>query len=621
MCGIAGIIGTDGDASQLHNKIHAMCDAMVHRGPDDDGYFMEDTIALGMRRLSIIDLETGKQPIIDDSGVVIVFNGEIYNYKDIRAALEKQGAVFKTQSDTEVILKLYVSEGLDGFKKLNGMFAIALYDPRQSKVHLVRDRLGIKPLYYGLHKGTFYFASELKCILKVLDQKPDLNKQAVADFLSFRFVPAPQTMWEGFYKLLPGMRLEYDIATASLSFDEYWSLNFQSEDLESGRDYDSEFEYLFLSAVEKRILASDVPVGVLLSGGLDSSAVAAAIAELGHRNLNCYTVRFEEGGDYSEMEYARQVAQHFGLQHHDVEMKRDEFLQTFQNLPYQTDEPLADLASIPLYHICKRAKQDVTVLLSGEGADETLAGYNLEDTAAWLAKMKGISKIPAPLLKLVSGLLKKEGLLALADHGWSDVYKALKPHNTSVWSDAEKQRLFHSEYKPSQDVLEEWYAKTKSQHPLDQLMEVSSRQWLVEDLLMKADKMSMAASVELRVPFLDHTLVEWVQALPHEYKVGSAKQGWTTKKVLRDFAAKRLPDTIIKRPKQGFPVPCYQWLQEDGFYTKIKGDLSRGGNALIDMLDNDVMIHELDKAKGGDMKAAHKTWAVMVLNNWAEAWL
>lgn len=624
MCGIAGII-TKNPQATLSATLALMTREIAHRGPDDDGHYTSGGIALGMRRLSIIDVSTGRQPMLSDKGTVIVFNGEIYNYKELKEELQRKGAVFHTSSDTEVILKLYDTEGMGCLKKLRGMFSIALYDPAAAKVFLARDRMGIKPLYYSVSGEKLVFASEIKSLLIGLDSKPDVSRSAIADYLFFRFVPSPQTMWEGVLKLEPGHFLTLDLQNFNHRVERYWACPLRSSPLDPARNYEGEFETLFLECVQSHILASDVPVGVLLSGGLDSSAVAAAIVELGHKNLSSYTIRFEEGGEYSEEAFARQVAGHCGLKHAGVSMEKEEFMRDFEELTYYTDEPLADLAAVPLRSVCRRAAQDVKVLLSGEGADEIFAGYHLDATASWLHRMKVIEQsVPKGILRTAAYFFRRtgrlKGLSVMAQDGWENIFKELLPHSTRVWTGQDLRPLLTGAADDPESALKKWYQETQSPHPLDQFMEVAMRQWLVEDLLMKADKMSMAESVELRVPFLDHKMVEWASTLPLECKVGSARGGWTTKKILRDFARKRLPDQIINRPKKGFPVPCYTWLKEDNFFEGVQKKLLRKDSALSGFLNVQAMGEPLQTAHRGDLSAAHKVWSVMVLDQWLERW-
>lgn len=630
MCGIVGVIGEFGpeDGARLIDRMNS---TIVHRGPDSQGGWATAQFAFAMRRLSIIDLDGGRQPMWTDTQTGIVFNGEIYNYRQLRQDLENKGYCFRTRSDTEVILALYETQGIRGIERLEGMFAFCLYDPRQKAVHLVRDRLGIKPLYFAPQAGRFYFASEAKAILAGLGSSPALNRQAIHDYLTLRYVPSPETIWEGIYKLEPGCRLIYDLQTGAWEKIRYWEVRFASQPVEPGRKYPKEFEELFLDSVEKHLVASDVPVGVLLSGGLDSSAVSAAAVELGHRNFHTFSVGFDEGGSFSELGYARELAGHIGSQHHEVVIGQREFIEFLPELVYYSDEPLADLASVPLFFVSRLAREQVKVVLTGEGSDEILAGYDMEVLARRLEQLRQLSRwAPKPLASLVGGLIPGRigaALRSMARHGWSGTLKAQGTHITRYWNETEKELLWAegdrsrplAAFRPTVSLIRSWYDRAGSEHPLDQLQEVYCRSWLVEDLLMKADKMSMANSLELRVPFLDHRLVEWAAALPVIWKVGGPRTGYTSKKVLRDFARKRIPKSIIERPKQGFPVPAYQWLKGN-LGAWAEQELFKNGRFARFLFELSAVRPVLDAARRGDAQAAHKVWLLIILEYWGRRW-
>jgi asparagine synthase (glutamine-hydrolysing) len=627
MCGIAGLWGDVGraDAERL---VARMLAAIVHRGPDSGGVSAEDGFAFGTRRLSIIDLAGGDQPIWSGDtagqGAGIVFNGEIYNYRSLRERLERAGHRFRTRSDTEVVLRLYLEEGLGGIKHLEGMFAFCIFDPNARRLHLVRDRFGKKPLYYGQFGGRLLFSSEIKAIIAILDAKPPLDHQALQHQLTLRYVPGPATCWQGIRKLEPGSTLTLELDSGRIDMRRYWRLDFASEPIDLSRNYVAEFERLFLAAVEKRLLAADVPVGVLLSGGLDSSAVSAAAVALGHRDFHTFSVAFEDEG-FSELPYAREAARHIGSQHHEIVINQSQFLDALPEIVHFADEPLADLASVPLLYVSRLARESVKVVLSGEGSDELLAGYDFEQLARLLDHMRLVDRIPMSRL-LARGMAHvapgrwRHILSAYARGGWSGYARERGMHMTRVWSDDEKSSLWRSPEPQRTDALvRSWYDEAKSVHPLDQIQQVYCHSWLVEDLLMKADKMSMAASVELRVPFLDHHLGEWAAKLPIEWKVGNRATGYTSKRILRAFAAKHVPASILNRPKQGFPVPAYEWL---------KGPL--GGWAEQRLLATDAPIaalchrqpirQALGDARGGNLHAAHQVWGLVVLDQWLRVW-
>lgn len=626
MCGIVGIAGNFSREEGLA-VVGRMNDSIAHRGPDDEGAWATNGFAFGMRRLSIIDIAGGRQPMWNEHGIGIVFNGEIYNYMELREKLQRKGYSFKTtSSDTEVIPNLYHSGGIEALGELEGMFAICLHDPKSNCIYLVRDRLGIKPLYYGERNGRFYFASEIKAIIAGMGATPQLNRPALHHYLTLRYVPAPETVWAGIFKLEPGHYLKFDLATGHREISRYWKLDFLSAQPDPDRDYVKEFEELFLSSVHKHLVASDVPVGVMLSGGLDSSAVSAAAVEMGHKNFHTFTVGFDEGGDYSEVKFARQTAERIKSRHFEVIIGKKEFLDFIPEMVRFSDEPLADLASIPLHFVSRLARQHVKTVLTGEGSDEILAGYNMEVAAERLDQLKGLSeRVPAPVLKLMSMIAPgKKGLKLkhLAERGWSGYLRSACRHMTSYWTEDEKRGLWKQQqnFPRTDDLIRSWYDTSRSPHPLDQLMQVYSHSWLVEDLLMKADKMSMATSLELRVPFLHHPLVEWAFSLPLEWKVGGAKTGYVSKRILREFARTRIPKSIIERPKLGFPVPAYEWLKGDtgAWAEKLLSDKNSFTGSLFDM---SKIKPALEAARRGDDQSAHKIWIMIILEHWGKCWM
>lgn len=584
----------------------------------------DDRVALGVRRLSIIDLAGGHQPMVSPTGAVIAFNGEIYNYLRLREQLVREGYRFRTLSDTEVVLALYCTRGIDGIEQLAGMFAVCLYDPAEQRVHLVRDRLGVKPLYYRHTGSQLVFASEIKAILATISRRPGIDRQALHDYLTLRYVPGPATIWEGIRKLPPAHRLSFDLASGAAREERWWSAPFHSEDLDPERDYPAEFATLFTAAVRKRLEAADVPVGVLLSGGLDSGALSAAAVEAGHRSFHTFSIGFdEEGAD--ELPYAKQVAAHIGSRHHELRLSRSEFVDLLPQLVESTDEPLADLAAIPLFAVSRLAREHVKVVLSGEGSDEVLAGYDIDQLARRLDQLASIRKLPRPLLTAAASLMPADRagyLRAMLREGWSGVLRARALHITSVWSEPEKAALWRAEdtFRPTTELIRDWYRECRSPQPVDQLQQVYCRSWLDDDLLMKADKMSMAASLELRVPFLDHELVEWAARLPLSWKVGDRRSGYVSKRILRDHAASRLPASIIQRPKQGFPVPAYRWLAGElgPWASRI---VSGPGGPLGDFFAPEPLRAEVERARRGNLLAAHRTWSMIVLHYWMRRWL
>ena len=623
MCGIVGIGGRL-RRDQLLTAVNAMNVAVAHRGPDDEGVWVGENFAFGMRRLSIIDLAGGHQPMWDSrSGIGIVYNGEVYNYKTIRAGLEKCGVSFQTTSDSEVVLKTLALKGADAVHDWNGMFAVAAWNEREKRLLLIRDRIGIKPLYYYWDGSILLFASEIKALLASNLFPRRLNRQAVWDYLTYRYVPGPETMWQHIWKLPPGHMLEWS-PNGEPHLSRYWRSDVVSVDESMDiAQKTQEFEDLFLDAVAQRLLASDVPVGIMLSGGLDSSSIAAAAVELGHKQFHTFSVGFAEGGEYSELGYARQVARHLGVENHEVVVDQASFLEMLPHAVQTADEPLADLTIVPLLAVCQLARGHVKVALSGEGADEVLAGYRFHLMQRTFETIRLLQTFPPSLLQAM------HRALALLSDRYADRCAALrkiplskwniahKNHMTWIWDQSEKTALWpHFVGHDSYRILRHMYAAAESQHPLDQLLYVYQQSWLVEDLLMKADKMSMAASLEVRVPFLDYRLVEWANRQPIGVKIGRVDRRHVTKRVLRRFAKKRLPRDIIERPKKGFPVPVYQWLQGDGFSGWAVEHLVGKQARLKHCFQPEAMQGQLRRAATGDLDAATKSWLLIVLETW-----
>ena len=623
MCGIAGVAG-DLNRDRVRAAVEAMIGALAHRGPDDEGSWISDGFGFGMRRLSIIDLAGGHQPMWDSrTGLGLVYNGEVYNYQRIRADLQRDGAVFQTSSDTEVVLHSLARHGVNSVHDWNGMFAVAAWNPSTKKLLLIRDRLGVKPLYYFWDGATLTFASEIKALLASGLVARTLNRQAMWDYLTYRYVPEPETMWSNIWKLPPGHFLEWSPASAP-KVTNYWKTDVLSPnepvDIEQKT---KEFADLFLDSVEHRLLASDVPVGVMLSGGLDSSAIAAAAVELGHKNFHTFSVGFAEGGEFSELEYARRVARHLGLQNHEVIVDQREFLDLLPAAVRAADEPLADLTIVPLLAILRLARQHVKVALSGEGADEVLAGYKLHSLNRRFEAIRQIQRLPSSLIASISIALKQvsrksgDTLAKIASIPLSDWNVTLRNYMTWYWEEDEKASLgWNFRGRDSARLLETMYAAAHSSEPLDQLLAVMQKSWLVEDLLMKADKMSMATSLELRVPFLDYRLVEWANRQPVAVKIGTVNGRNVTKRVLRRFASGRLPEEIIARPKKGFPVPVSEWLRNEPFRTWAVHHITGKHAKLKDIFATATLNRQLEQAAAGNGKAADRVWALLVLETW-----
>jgi len=547
-----------------------MNQTIVHRGPDDEGYYFDQKIALGMRRLSIIDLVTGHQPIHNEEKTIwIIYNGEIYNFPELRTQLIEKGHKFYTQSDTETIVHLYEEEGEKFVEKLNGMFAIAIWDKKKNKLLLVRDRLGIKPLHYLKLKNQFVFSSEIKSLLQV-DYQREIDFDSLAQFFTFEYVPAPRSIFKGIKKLPPGHMII--VEEDKMKMCSYWDIKHDCEPKNlKDEDYYTEEIYQRLKESVKRRLISDVPLGVFLSGGIDSSSITGLMSKVSASKIKTFSIGFEEES-FNELSYAKKVADYFGTDHQEFVVKSDLVKELVPILMKYLDEPLADASIIPTYIISKLARKYVTVALAGDGGDELFAGY---DTYKAYQVARFYRRVP----KFVrDGLIKKVVyLLPASKKRLSLEFKAKKfisgidyPAEVSnyIWWGAynptEKENLFSSELESSFEKnpyspVFDHSKKCQARHTLDRLSYLDLKLYLQDDLLVKVDRMSMANSLEIRVPFLDHTFVDFATSIPNSLKL----KGLKTKYILKKTMGRHLPREAIHRPKIGFDIPLGIWIRNE----------------------------------------------------------
>src|SRR5437016_302585 len=571
MCGICGVFYSDRTQQVNRDMLVTMNEEIVHRGPDDDGLFTEENIGLAMRRLSIIDVHTGHQPISnEDRSIWIVFNGEIYNHQELRKDLESRGHRYSSKSDTETIVHLYEQYGADCVKHLRGMFAFAIWDRSKRRLFMARDRLGIKPLYYLYDGQTLLFGSEIKAILVYPGVKPEFNRSRLAEYLAFGYIAGAESMYAGVRKLLPGHTLTLE-ERGQLQISSYWDLDIRSDDEGRPREHYVRRYRELLEACVSSHLMSDVPLGVFLSGGLDSSAVAALTTKIRKEPIETFSVGYGEEA-YSELPYARTIAGHLKSKHHEVQLSRDDFFQTLPRLIWHEDEPIAWPSSVALYFVARLARERVTVVLTGEGSDETLGGYS---RYAFTLKNLALDKIyrgvvPNVIRKCVRDLIRQSPLigatirrklghtfLGLDASSWSSFYF---DNFFSAFSEAEQTRLLTDEALQKlprgaayEHVLSYWdHSKGEI---LQRLLYTDIKTYLVE-LLMKQDNMSMATSIVSRVPFLDHELVEFATRIPRAVQL----KGLTGKCILKKIAEDLLPASIVHRRKLGFPTPWSSWL-------------------------------------------------------------
>ncbi len=548
MCGICGIVGEDRPV-----KGTEMRDTLIHRGPDGEGEYESHNVYLGHRRLAIVDLESGGQPISnEDNTVILSYNGEIYNHENLRGELERKGHKFKTRSDGEVIIHLYEELGQRAISRLSGMFSISLWDTKRELLLLARDRLGIKPLYYMKVDGSLIFASEVKAVLKQLGHTPPINWEAFESLLTLRYIPSPMTIFTGINKLQPGTILIYHKGI-SKTFT-YWDLyNARSNDANLDEVVNEIFKKLNES-VDWRLMA-DVDVGAYLSGGIDSSSILSCMTQLSGGSVHSFSIGFSDK-KYDESSLAKETAEYFNAMHHSVS-STDVTPSLLKKIMWHLEEPLGDATLIPTYQMAEFTSNYLKVVLSGEGADELFLGYPKYNFIGIMEHLRGelISKLFNPLSKLFGG---STNLLRFRDYittsgNLSEAYVNL----TSVFSIADKKKLLtprirrQIENVPSTRHKLEEFLRHHDEDPIISLSQWDLKYWLPDDLLLKNDKMNMAHGIEVRLPFLDHELVEYILGLPSNFKIKSGKN----KALLRKAMANHLPKDVVNRKKRGFTVP------------------------------------------------------------------
>jgi asparagine synthase (glutamine-hydrolysing) len=576
MCGICGVIHFDPLSHVDVAALKTMNQRIAHRGPDEDGFYVAANVGLGMRRLSIIDLQTGKQPVTnEDRTIWLVYNGEIYNHLELRTRLEASGHRFQSKSDTETIVHLYEEYGDECVSHLRGMFAFALWDSTKRRLLLARDRLGIKPLYYLHSKNTFLFASEIKALLAHPGVSAELNRETLPELLAFGYLSGTRTLFQGIQKLAPGHTAVLEEA-GGLGIEQYWDPPQQTSSGTQGHSYYVDGYRELLKHVVQSHLMSDVPLGVFLSGGIDSSAIAALMSNLGRGPIETFSVGYSERA-HSELPYARIMAEQLGSIHHEVRVSSKDFFDALPKLVWHEDEPLVWPSSVALYFVARLARQHVKVVLTGEGSDETLAGYTRYPFTLWNARLDRSYRavVPDSMRRFLRNLVTesprmpskikrqlRHTFLAKDGTSWASFYL---DNFYSEFSEAEQDDLLTDELRPSPG---EAYRETvafweKSSGPLlGRLLYTDIKTYLVE-LCMKQDQMSMAASVESRVPFLDHELVEFALTIPSSFNTS----GLTGKRILKAAMKGFLPDSILNRPKKGFPTPMFDWLLGPRFET------------------------------------------------------
>jgi asparagine synthase (glutamine-hydrolysing) len=621
MCGIAGMLAEPGRLADSR-LLRAMTGILAHRGPDGDGHHEDGRVGLGHRRLSIIDLATGEQPMSnDDASLWITFNGEIYNYRELRRELESRGYRFRTASDTEVIIKAYEAFGPDCVQRLRGMFAFAMWDARRRRLFLARDRAGIKPLVYAWNGRRLLFASEIKALLQDPDLVREVDSEALRDYLTFLYVPGPKTMFRGIRKLPPASYLLLDADGGEPVIQRYWRLEFRPEAGRREEEWTEGLRAHLADAVQSH-LVSDVPIGAFLSGGVDSGSVVALMARAGQGPVRTFSIGFEDQA-FDEVGYARQVAQRYGTDHYEFVVKPDA-LEALPRLAWQFDEPFADSSALPTYYVSKITREHVTVGLSGDGGDEHFAGYTRYARALALHRRldRGAGRLLRPLLALGGRLLptgaRGQGYLSLL--GADPVeryYQIMTGGRIGALRD-----ILHAEVRDS--VMPGLGAARFRAHAgaaperdyVAAMQRIDIETYLPEDILTKVDRTSMLVSLEARVPLLDHVLMEYVATMPTALKLSNAGG----KAIFKRAMGEALPPDVLSRPKMGFGVPLARWFRgELGDHARevlLDGRTRRRG-----LLDTVAVGRLLEEHRSGRRERATMLWTLLCLEEWARIWL
>lgn len=617
MCGICGIYNYQNGKPANQSLIKAMTDTMGHRGPDDEGQYVGNSLSLGMRRLSIIDIDGGHQPIHnEDKSIWVVFNGEIYNFRDLRQTLLAKDHVFYTKSDTEVIVHAYEEWGDDCLLHLNGIFGLTIFDNKKQRLLLARDPFGVKPLYYYNDGKRLIWASEIKAILTDLTVPKKVDKKALDLFLTFRFAPSPFTLFQGIQKIPPGHRVI--VEKKKLRTERYYfSLPSVDNSLKEN-DYIAMLQENLESAVCRQMI-SDVPIGVLLSGGIDSAVILAIMSKTSSKPVHTFTVGFKNGGDVNELTEARYTAEYFGAEHHEVLLDSMDYMDWLRKSIWHLEEPIGTTSALPMYFVSQLAKKHVKVVLTGQGADEPLCGYHRyfgERYGQWYRAIpKGIrSNLLQPFIET---LPRQERLKrAFRSLGTNDVTKRFvqiysvfnRKMKTSLWRTDQKQDI---EDRTGEEIVDYWRKGMDELDPLIQIASVDARLSLADDLLLYGDKMSMAASIEARVPFLDLDYMSVAESLPVQMRI----RGFTHKYIHKKVISKWLPSQIIHRKKRGFDTPIDKWFRSEmkGF---VRQTLLSNDSACLDYFRSEAIESLLNEHIAGRQDNRRQLFCLLVFELW-----
>lgn len=602
MCGICGFTGQLVDREEY---LRQMTEKITHRGPDADGYYLDDTLAMGFRRLSIIDLEAAQQPLYnEDKTLALMFNGEIYNYQALRQELQALGHTFSTNGDGETLLHGYEEWGADLLPRLRGMFGFAIWNIPEKRLFIARDYFGIKPMHYTrLADGRLVFGSEIKSILAHPDVKKELNPAALDKYLSFQYSVPAETFFKDIYCLPPAHYLTY--ADGQVEITRYWEPTFHPDESMTLEQAVDEIDRAFTDSVAAHRI-SDVEVGCFLSGGVDSSFVASYFA-----GQKAFTVGFDNGQHYNESNYAAELAKEVGIEHHVHIIGEEEYWEALPQVQYYLDQPLADPSCVALYFVSKLAAEKVKVVLSGEGADELFGGYRIyhEPTS-----LRGYQKLPRFLRKTAAAVVSA---IPFDFKGKSFLIRGSKTieerfiGNANMFTQKEKAKLLRDiPATDPTDFTKEYYDRCRGLDDVTRMQYLDINRWMVGDILLKADRMSMAHSLELRVPFLDKEVFEVASRIPVKHRVAAG----TTKYAMRLAAERHVPESAATKPKLGFPVPIRVWLREDAYYNKVKAAFE--SPAARRYFRTEELLRLLEQHKRGKKDNSRKIWTVYMFLVW-----
>lgn len=629
MCGIAGWINLENNrgADQSEAVLHAMCERMKHRGPDSEGLWLDERVALGMRRLSIIDLATGEQPVYsEDRSVVVVMNGELYNFREVRGELEKRGHTFETNTDTEILPHLYEEYGEAMLDEINGMFAFALWDKRREKLLIARDRFGEKPLYYGIFDGKLIFASELKVLLENPSVSAEINTDALRQFLSFDYVPAPHSIYKGIYKLPAAHFLT--VEKGEVKTRRYWNLTWHKNgNVPTIEKAAEDLRELLADAVKMR-LVSDVPLGILLSGGVDSSTVAAFATQFSTEKVKTFSIGFEEDS-FDESKFARQVATHLDTEHYEEKLSVEKAADLISEIGTWLDEPMSDGSLIPTFLLSRFVRKHVTVALGGDGGDEIFAGYPMyfgHKVANLYGKIPRffrsgliepvVNNLPVSTKNLSFDYKAKRFVAAskydtvTRHHSWFGSFSI--DEQSSLLSKDVQASTSDDIYKGARELLEICDAHDE----IEKMQFLDINFYMAEDILTKVDRASMAVSLEVRAPFLDPRVAQFAAQLPLEYKLKGNKGKYILKKAVEPL----LPKEILQRPKKGFGIPIAEWLK--GRLNPLLHDLLAPERLKNQGLFDAAFVQKLITEHESGAASHHKQlWTLLVFQLWSDNFL